>query len=37
MNNREFLMTTACFFMAAGQFDVGGFVLRKLDLTQSPQ
>jgi hypothetical protein len=32
MNNREFLMTTACFFLAAGRFDVGGLVLRKHDM-----
>jgi hypothetical protein len=34
MNNREFLMTAACFFMTAGRFDVGGLVLHKPDLAQ---
>jgi hypothetical protein len=35
LNNREFLMTAACSFMAAGRFGVGGFVLRKHDVAQS--
>jgi hypothetical protein len=36
MNNRNFLMKPACFFMVAARFGVDWFVLRGCDLAQSP-
>jgi hypothetical protein len=36
MNNRNFLMKPACFFMVAARFVADGFVLRGGDLALSP-